>query len=325
MKRTILNITVALGFSAVVGGAAAQVSDMGAMPLLTMETDGRTAGMAGAGVALTTGTSALFRNAAAGVMNENSFGATVFAGPWDTGLATANVLFGGSGFYKWNSRNSILAGFRYIPGPEIETMDDNGFPTGTARSRDMAADIGYARRIGTNFALSLTGRWMMSDQGFGDPQIHGAAFDLGAMYNRGLDWYEGSRWTVGLRLADIGPKIKMNGGNRYSLPCRAVAGGSLTLPFSRRHVLVCAIDVNCRFVPTGVFGASFGAEYTFLRHGVVRGGYHAGPSSKGAGSYAAAGCGFIAGAIRCDVSYRFGGEAANPLNDTFLFSVSFMI
>ena len=75
----------------------------------------------------------------------------------------------------------------------------------------------------------------------------------------------------------------------------------------------------------GITGLAAGAEYTFFRHGVVRGGYHFGQKNKGTGNYASLGCGFIAGPVRCDAAWRFGGNKFNPLNDTFLFSVGFLL
>lgn len=302
------------------GAARAQVSDMGVLPFLGAETDSRSAGMAGTGVTQTDSPFAVYHNAATSSMGGRKLGIGMFAGPWSTGFKTADVLLGGSGYYRFGS-NSVLAGFRYIAGPEIEMMDDHGFPTGTARSRDMAADIGYARRLSDHIALSLTARWVISDQGFGDPSVNAFAFDVGAAYKKGLSFMEGAFWAAGVRLADVGPRVKMSDGEKYNLPSRAVAGGSVMLPFTPRHVLMCALDVNYRFA--GSFGAALGAEYTFLKHGVVRAGYHFGPGSKGPGSYATLGCGFIAGPVNVDFAYRLGGEQTNPLRNTFIFSLGF--
>ena len=135
---------------------------------------------------------------------------------------------------------------------------------------------------------------------------------------------KGARWIVGLRLADIGPNVKASDGERYGLPTRGSLGGSLHLPFRPNHVLGIALDLGHQF-RGGITGLAAGAEYTFFRHGVVRGGYHFGHKNKGAGNYASLGCGFIAGPVRCDAAWRFGGNKFNPLNDTFLFSVGFLL
>lgn len=89
-------------------------------------------------------------------------------------------------------------------------------------------------------------------------------------------------------------------------------------------MLCVALDLSHQF-RGGITGLAAGAEYTFFRHGVVRGGYHFGHKNKGTGNYASLGCGFIAGPVRCDAAWRFGGNKFNPLNDTFLFSVGFLL
>jgi len=134
----------------------------------------------------------------------------------------------------------------------------------------------------------------------------------------------GARWIVGLRLADIGPDVKASDGERCGLPIRGSLGGSLHLPFRSNHMLCVALDLSHQF-RGGITGLAAGAEYTFFRHGVVRGGYHFGHKNKGTGNYASLGCGFIAGPVRCDAAWRFGGNKFNPLNDTFLFSVGFLL
>ena len=225
-------------------------------------------------------------------------------GPNGAGKTTVfNML---TGVYKPTEGNIIL------DGKDI---------TGT---QDLSAEIGYGRRIGRNLALSLTARYARSDQGFGEKPMQGVSFDVGAAYRGTLRAVEGARWIVGLRLADIGPDVKASDGERCGLPIRGSLGGSLHLPFRSNHMLCVALDLSHQF-RGGITGLAAGAEYTFFRHGVVRGGYHFGHKNKGTGNYASLGCGFIAGPVRCDAAWRLGGDRFNPLNDTFLFSVGFLL
>lgn len=228
------------------------------------------------------------------------------------------------GFYTPDSRNALLAGVRYFRGPSVGLTDEQGFPAGTARPQDLSAEVGYGRRIGRNLAFSLTARYVRSDQGFGEKPMQGVSFDIGAAYRGTLRAVEGARWIVGLRLADIGPDVKASDGERCGLPIRGSLGGSLHLPFRSNHMLCVALDLSHQF-RGGITGLAAGAEYTFFRHGVVRGGYHFGHKNKGTGNYASLGCGFIAGPVRCDAAWRLGGDKFNPLNDTFLFSVGFLL
>lgn len=304
--------------------AQAQTSDAGIMPFLGLETNARTAGMAGAATAVTDNPLAVYANAALSLIGERHAGGTLFSGPWNTAFDSANVLYGVGGFYTPDSRNALLAGVRYFRGPSVGLTDEQGFPAGTARPQDLSAEVGYSRRIGRNLAFSLTVRYVRSDQGFGEKPMQGVSFDIGAAYRGTLRAVEGARWIVGLRLADIGPDVKASDGERCGLPIRGSLGGSLHLPFRSNHVLGIALDLSHQF-RGGITGLAAGAEYTFFRHGVVRGGYHFGHKNKGTGNYASLGCGFIAGPVRCDAAWRLGGDKFNPLNDTFLFSVGFLL
>ena len=148
--------------------AQAQTSDAGIMPFLGLETNARTAGMAGAATAVTDNPLAVYANAALSLIGERHAGGTLFSGPWNTAFDSANVLYGVGGFYTPDSRNALLAGVRYFRGPSVGLTDEQGFPAGTARPQDLSAEVGYGRRIGRNLAFSLTVRYVRSDQGFGE-------------------------------------------------------------------------------------------------------------------------------------------------------------
>ena len=54
--------------------------------------------------------------------------------------------------------------------------------------------------------------------------------------------------------------------------------------------------------------AGVGAEYNFLKYGVVRAGYHFGDKDKGVGSYGTLGCGINFWPIRADFSYALADK-----------------
>lgn len=162
--------------------AQAQTTDAGIMPFLGLETNARTAGMAGAATAVTDNPLAVYTNAALSLIGERHAGGTLFSGPWNTAFDSANVLYGVGGFYTPDSRNALLAGVRYFRGPSVGLTDEQGFPAGTARPQDLSAEVGYGRRIGRNLAFSLTARYVRSDQGFGEKPMQGVSFDIGAAY-----------------------------------------------------------------------------------------------------------------------------------------------
>ena len=316
--------TVTITISAVMLFAAQMLTAQSVSPAMSfvlMDPDARTAGMAGAGAILPDNPSAVSHNAAAVLTGERSIGAAVSAGPWNTRFDTADVLFSASGYWNMDDRNGIVAGVRYVTGGEIALTDDWGYPAGTARPYDLAAEVGYARGFGKHVSASLTARYLRSDLGLGDAPMQGVSFDIAAVYRYGIAFRDRSQWSVGVKLADLGPKVRAGEGTGYPLPMRAVASGCVVLPFSANHVLNVAADIGCRFSPVA-FEAAAGVEYVFLRHGIVRAGYHAGDALTG-GNHAAVGCGFIAGPVRCDASWRLAGDG--PLDDTFCFTLALLL
>ena len=219
--QSIKHFTAAFLFATGGYAAQAQTTDAGIMPFLGLETNARTAGMAGAATAVADNPLAVYANAALSLIGERHAGGALFSGPWNTAFDSANVLYGvGGGFYTPDSRNALLAGVRYFRGPSVGLTDEQGFPAGTARPQDLSAEVGYGRRIGRNLAFSLTARYVRSDQGFGEKPMQGVSFDIGAAYRGTLRAVEGARWIVGLRLADIGPDVKASDGERWPADTR---------------------------------------------------------------------------------------------------------
>ena len=201
--------------------------------------------------------------------------------------------------------------------------DNDGFPAGTARPWDLAAEAGYARIFGKRIAVSLTARYVRSDLDIGEAPFQGVSFDLAAALRGGFGKSGKAGWTAGIRVADLGPEVPGSDGRSLRLPTRGSAEGALWLTPHRNHTLRVALDLGYRF-SGGPFDASFGAEYLFLRHGVIRAGYCT-ESALGTGGHAAAGCGFIVGPVRCDAAWRFGGAADDPFDKSFTISVGFLL
>ena len=146
--------------------------------------------------------------------------------------------------------------------------DNDGFPAGTARPWDLAAEAGYARIFGKRIAVSLTARYVRSDLDIGEAPFQGVSFDLAAALRGGFGKSGKAGWTAGIRVADLGPEVSGSDGRSLRLPTRGSAEGALWLTPHRNHTLRVALDLGYRF-SGGPFDASFGAEYLFLRHGAL--------------------------------------------------------
>lgn len=301
-----------------IGTAAnAQQTDTGILPFLNMSTDAQSAGMAGAGTLLPDNPAAIYENAAAALTGTARAGAGVFAGPWSGGFSTDDVLYGGSCYYTPGGNNLVLAGFRSIRGPKTTATDDFGFPVGIIRTQEWSVEAGYGRLFAGRWAVAVTAHYVRSDSGIDDP-VGGVMFGLHGAYKGRFRNPGKGMWSAGVSLVNCGPSMRI-GGKSYPRPMRLRAGASLTRIFSRNHTLAVGLDVDCLMQPS-IFNASIGAEYTFLRHGVIRAGYRMSTAPDGSGSHASAGCGFIAGPLRCDVAYRFGGDRSSPLDNSWQLS-----
>ncbi len=325
MSAYIRKTFVAVLLCASMQAASAQTYDNTAMPFLRMGGDARTAALGGATTAVTDSPMAIYTNAATAVSNEKRGGVGVTAGPWDNSFDSANALYSLGGYYTTPDRNNaVLAGVRYLNGPRIGLTDDAGNAAGTAHPHDLSAEVGYARRIVGGLSLALTARYMHSDLDLGDGATQGFGFDVAAAWRGNFSNSERGHYTIGLRAADIGPKVKGTGGERYTLPTRISAGGAVNVNIHPKHTLGFVADVCYQFHGK-IADMAVGAEYTFLSHGVVRGGYHIGSKNRGEGSYGTVGCGFKAGPVRVDAACRLGGSKFSPLNPSYIFSLGVLL
>lgn len=288
---------------------------------LRMETDARSAGMAGAGALLPERTDAIHGNAAGVLFGTSRGGAEVSVGP--LGGSASDRLWSGAGFWSADGRNALLSGVRRLAGVEIPMTDDKGFPAGTARPWDLSAEAGYARRFGSRVAVALTARYIRSDFDLGDSPIQGVSFDLAAALRGKFAGSDKIGWVAGIRVADLGPDLRTSDGQRLSLPTRGSVEGLFTWNPHRNHAVHLCADLGYRWADT-LFDAAFGVEYRFLQHGVLRAGYCT-QTPCGTDGHAAVGCGFIIGPIRGDVAYRFGGAENDPSDQSFLLTFGFRL
>lgn len=294
-----------------------------ALPFLGIAPDARSAAMGGAGVASETGAFSFWHNAAASVFSERRGAVAYSYAPWMGGLVSGSALNSVGGFYKIDDRQSVVAGFRDFSHPEMEMNDNNGNIIGRFAPRDRAMDVGYSRVLMKDLSVSLSVCYIHSDMS----SYHGASagsavsFGLGVYYRRKTGLLDSAVWSAGVRIADIGTQIKYLG-TEYALPGRLDAGGALHLPFSKNHVLDCALDLGCRLLPSNntVFQAGIGAEYTCMKYAALLAGYHFGDKNRGRESYGSIGCGVRFRHFRGDFSCLLV-PSGSPLEKTYRITI----
>ena len=96
------------------------------------------------------------------------------------------------------------------------------------------------------------------------------------------------------------------------------------LPFASMHRLTLTADLGYRLSPDDVqaLNVSAGAEYAWMEHLMLRGGYHYGDKNKGDASYATAGAGVEYAGVHLDFAWMFAGHECLARN-TFWISLGY--
>ena len=260
---------------------------------LELTPDAQSAGMGGTGLAITNnGSTAIFHNVSTIAFSLESMGATYSYANVNKDISQHNVSL----FYRIGreGKHGFTVGFRHF---KDALFDDNMIDF---RPRAWTLEAGYFRRITQDFSLSLTMKYLQAKNNPNAGSKSTVCGDIGASYHRSMSMLnEMASWTVGFQAANLGGKI-----DGQKLPARLGLGGSIDLPFSLDSELQVALDLNY-LLPSEFrqFQAGIGAEYSFLKYGVVRGGYHFGDKDKGIGNYGTLGCGIHFWPMRADFSY----------------------
>lgn len=268
---------------------------------LELTPDAQSAGMAGTGLAITdNGSTAIFHNASTLAFSMETMGASYSYADINKDYA----LHSASLFYKIGreGKHGFMVGFRHFKDPKQEL--DGGLNTGF-RPYIWDLEAGYFRNVAKNLSLSLTLRYLQSKSWQNADSENSVCLDFGAIYHRNMALLdEMASWSIGFQAANIGKKL-----DRYKLPAKLGLGGAIDLPFSMENRLQVALDFNY-LLPSEIrhLQAGIGAEYNFLKYGVVRAGYHFGDKDKGVGNYGTLGCGINFWPIRADFSYALADK-----------------
>ncbi|NDV59147.1 PorV/PorQ family protein [Bacteroides sp. 519] len=321
MKRIIYSFFL-LGVTSFTLQAQEKSINTGVANFLTIPTDARSAGMAGAGVALTGNDHAIFHNGASVLANENPKGGFTYTfAPWMRDYESGYSLNSLGGYYKLNRRSAVLGGFRYFNYPDFKVIED-GTPTNkNIHPKEYAIDLGYAYEVLKGLSLSATAKFIHSD--IGVKSADAFAFDFGVLYKGKINLIQGTTWTAGAQIKNLGTKIKY-ADIEEDLPTITKLGGSIAIPFAKIHKVMITAEGGYRMMPSDMkaFSSNAGLEYTLLNHFMLRGGYHYGDKEKADPSYATAGLGGNYKGIHLDFAWLFAGEDT-PARNTFWVSLGY--
>jgi hypothetical protein len=229
-----------------------------AVPFLRISPDARAGGMGELGLATATDASSSFYNLAKTPFSQYNTGIGLTYTPWLQDLGLKDVyLLAASGYHKLSENEGLSASLRYFSLGNIQFTDYSGSTLGEGRPRELAADLGYSRKLGEKLSLGLAIRYIHSDLAAGYASNgntykpgNAVAADLSVFYN-GID-AAGQGWRFGAAFSNLGTKIGYtnDASAKEYIPANFGIGASYTKAFDEQSKLSFGIDVNKLLVPT---------------------------------------------------------------------------
>lgn len=228
-----------------------------AVPFIRISPDARTGGMGEGGIALADDVNAMHWNVSKLAFNEHRFGLSASYTPWLRALVPDINLFYGAVCFKPDSVSAIGASIRYFSMGEITYTNAVGAPIGQVKPREMAVDIGYARKLCAQFSVGLSLRYIysdLSDSIYSPGYLPGKSYagDLGLSWQSRLYTSSNTKWQMksGLALTNIGTKIGYDTIDSSFIPTNlGVAWGIQVWP-KEVHRISFQVELNKVLVPT---------------------------------------------------------------------------
>jgi len=234
-----------------------------AMPFLRIAPDARGGAMGDVGITVSPDPNAIHYNAANLAFTEKNTALALTYTPWLRELNLNDVyLLHFSGFKKLSDLETIGFGLRYFSLGEINFTDVQGINIGLGMPRELEFNVAYARKLGDNFAASLSAKYVYSNLASGQNvngiDINSAnafAADVGISYKKKtkLGGYD-SEWTYGLALTNLGSKVSYTDIAEVQdfLPSNLGFGAGLLMNFDQYNTMSFHFEVNKLLVPTPV-------------------------------------------------------------------------
>ena len=234
-----------------------------AMPFLRIAPDARGGAMGDVGITFSPDPNSIHYNAANLAFVEKNTALSLTYTPWLRELNLNDVyLLHFAGYRKLSDLETIGFGLRYFSLGEINFTDVQGINIGLGDPRELEVNIAYARKLGDNFAASLSAKYVYSNLASGQNvngiDINSAnafAADVGLTYKKetNLGGYD-SEWTFGLALTNLGSKVSYTDIAEVQdfLPSNLGFGTGLLMNFDQYNTMSFHFEVNKLLVPTPV-------------------------------------------------------------------------
>lgn len=231
-----------------------------AVPFLNIAPDSRAGAMGDAGAATSPDVYSAQWNPAKYAFTEKDYGVSVSYTPWLRKLVDDMYIFYGTGYMKLRKEDAVYFSMTYFNLGKIDFTDNTGNKYLEFNPREVAANLGYSRKLSDNMSVSVGLKYIYSNlagnftssSGTESRPSNSFAGDVGMYWNK--EFVAGnlnSKLAFGLAVTNLGSKISYTANNRKDfIPANLRLGGAYTLDLDLYNKLTLTVDANKLLVPT---------------------------------------------------------------------------
>jgi len=231
-----------------------------AVPFLMISSDARASGIGEQGVATSVDNFSQHWNPSKYVFSENSSGIAFSYTPYLSKLVNDIFLANVSYYNKINERSSWSASLKYFSLGDIDILQNPLDIPIVENPNELTLDASYTLKLSENFAMGITGRFLMSDVKLQtlDSETEAAtsvAVDISGFYQSNVSSYNNFDGIIraGFNISNIGPKMKYskaNGGTESYIPTNLRLGSGFEFIFDSSNSLAVTLEINKLLVPS---------------------------------------------------------------------------
>ena len=231
-----------------------------AVPFLMIASDARAAGIGEQGVATSMDNFSQHWNPSKYVFSESSSGIAFSYTPYLSKLVNDIFLANISYFNKINERSAWSASLKYFSLGDIDILQNPLDIPIIENPNEFTIDAAYSLKLNENFALSVGGRFLLSDVKLQtlDSETEAAssfAVDISGFFESDINSYRNYDGILraGFNISNIGPKMKyskLNNGTESFLPANLRFGSGFEFIFDSNNIFTISVELNKLLVPS---------------------------------------------------------------------------
>ena len=231
-----------------------------AVPFLMIASDARAAGIGEQGVATSMDNFSQHWNPSKYVFSESSSGIAFSYTPYLSKLVNDIFLANISYFNKINERSAWSASLKYFSLGDIDILQNPLDIPIIENPNEFTIDAAYSLKLNENFALSVGGRFLLSDVKLQtlDSETEAAssfAVDISGFFESDINSYSNYDGILraGVNISNIGPKMKyskLNNGTESFLPANLRFGSGFEFIFDSNNSFTISVELNKLLVPS---------------------------------------------------------------------------